>query len=169
MYKHNRVIVNDPTYSSGGYSPEYEGVVANEDGVRVYPGYLVEVVEANGSPTKVKPHSVADAAAIPAYVSDIHALSMTFIRNKHPLDEFVEYKADDPDNGGFIRYFLAMKGHRLYMRVAAGVSINTGDKMTSAGDGTLKRTTATDHTVFGVAKESIVGGSEPMNVLVEVI
>ena len=99
------------------YSDVIEEFVA---GAAITPGMLVALDE-NG---KVEPHGTAEGNAIPMFALEDELQGKT-------IED--EYATDDP-----VQVWVAGRGDIVYALANSGATINVGDFLVSAGDGTLK-------------------------------
>ncbi len=157
MYNYNSVLVYDPLVISGGYPSEHEIPILKEDGLKIYPGDLLQMNEGS-----VKLHGQKGGLVRPAFVAMINPYSADLFRSKHPLDCPYIFRNDDGEVQQVV-CISATRGQKLYMRIKSTVS--EGDFLCSSGDGALE---TGDTNVFAVALESVTVEDAPARVLVEV-
>lgn len=127
---------NPNTIYLGGEYTEINDIVASE---AITPGHLVERFN-NGGVIKFRKHATADVAAATLVAQDQPML------NKGVDDAYAA--------GDLVQVIALQKGAAAWMLIASGQNIVAGQKLQSAGDGTLKAYATAGAAIFTALENS---------------
>lgn len=130
---------------------QLRGDFTREEGVAsatIKPGYLVEVHSSSGR--KLRPHATAKGFAERAFAVEdpLQGKTATDVQSRSIDDDYASTET--------VPYHIQEPGNLVYAWLKDGENVAIGDKLESAGDGTLQKVSGSaDLEVVGIAEEAL--------------